>query len=90
MRKPYPLVRSCQVISIIINLYQLLAAPRVLRASFIIAVSVLFVEEVLGIHLFGEHAWTTDGKEINPGHMNAADNNMILAKPEGMGFYSKT
>merc|ERR1711935_300856 len=68
MRKPYPL---------------LLASPRVLRASFIIAFSVLFVEEVLGIHLFGENAWTTDGHEVNPGHMNAADNNMILPGAEG-------
>ena len=54
-----------------------------MRASFIIAFSVLFVEEVLGIHLFGENAWTTDGHEVNPGHMNAADNNMILPGAEG-------
>merc|ERR1712106_1134346 len=53
------------------------------HCSFIIAFSVLFVEEVLGIHLFGENAWTTDGHEVNPGHMNAADNNMILPGAEG-------
>ena len=57
--------------------------PSIMRAAIVLAFGSLFLEEVLGMHLWGETAMTTDNKVLNPGHMDAADSNAKFGKVEG-------
>ena len=57
--------------------------PSIMRAAILLAGVSLFCEEVLGMHLWGETSMTSDHKEINPGHMDAADQNTNFGKVEG-------
>ena len=48
-----------------------------------LGVGLWVVEEVLGIKIFQDGAFTTDGKDVQPGAMNGETNNMNLTPVRG-------